>query len=133
MLAVDTSVLLSIFKGEAEGAAWLARLQTEAISRPLIACAVVWAEVRAFFPDDASCRNAFSALGIQFSESDETTAVLAGGIYRNYKRKGGNRSALVPDFLVAAHSATHATALATTDRGYFRKYFPKLILITSPA
>jgi predicted nucleic acid-binding protein len=58
MLAVDTSVLLTIFKGEADGAAWLARLQREAALRPLVACAVVWAEVRAFFRDDPSCREA---------------------------------------------------------------------------
>ena len=132
MLAVDTSVLLSIFKGETDGAAWLTCLQREAASRQLVACAVVWAEVRAFFRDDASCRQALEALGVQLSPDDESTALLAGSIYRSYKSKGGTRTALVPDFLVAAHAATHATALATTDRGYLRNYFPKLALITSP-
>ncbi len=132
MLAVDTSVLLSIFKGEADGAAWLAYLQKEAASRPLVASAVVWAEVRAFFKDDTSCRQILAALGIQLSAENETSALLAGSIYRSYKSKGGTRMKLVPDFLVAAHAATQAAALVTTDRGYFRSYFPKLTLITSP-
>lgn len=133
MLAVDTSVLLTIFKGEAEGVAWLERLQKEAAARPLVACAVVWAEVRAFFRDDAHCRQAMGALHVQLSADDESTALLAGSIYRSYKSKGGSRSTLVPDFLVAAHAATHAAALATTDRGYFRNHFPKLTLITAPS
>ncbi len=132
MLAVDTSVLLSIFKGEADGAAWLTRLQREAASRPLVACSVVWTEVRAFFQDDTTCRNAIAAAGIRLSDGDESTALMAGRIYRSYKSKGGKRGTLVPDFLVAAHAVTHAAALATTDRGYFRHYFPKLTLITSP-
>ena len=132
MLAIDTSVILSVFKGEADGVAWLARLQQEAASHPLVACAVVWAEVRAFFPDDAACHDAITALGIKFSAADESTALMAGRIYRSYKTKGGGRTTLVPDFLVAAHAFTHANALATTDRGYFRQYFPKLTLITSP-
>ena len=132
MLAVDTSVLLSIFKGETDGAAWLVRLQSEAVSHPLVACAVIWAEVRAFFRDDPSCLQALAALGIRLSADDESTALLAGSIYRSYKRKGGTRTTLVPDFLVAAHAATHAAALATSDRGYLRTYFPKLKLITSP-
>lgn len=132
MLAVDTSVILSIFKGEADGAAWFDRLQRESAAQPLIACSVVWAEVRAFFPNDAKCRDALHALEIQFCEENEATALMAGRIYQSYKSKGGTRGTVIPDFMVAAHAATQATALATTDRGYMRQYFPKITLITEP-
>lgn len=126
MVAVDTSVVLSILKGEDEGARWLARLQEEAQLRGLVACAVVWAEVRAFFGNDHECRMAFDALRIGFGVIDEPVALLAGEIFRQYRKAGGSRSAVLPDFLVAAHAAGQATALATMDRGYFRQYFPKL-------
>ena len=130
MLAVDTSVILSILKGEDQGALWLARLQDEASTRDLVASAVVWSEVRAFFGNHRDCQMAFDALKIGFGAIDESAALLAGDIFRQYRKAGGSRSAVLPDFLVAAHAAIHATALATTDRGYFRQYFPKLNILS---
>lgn len=130
MLAVDTSVVLSILKGENEGTSWLARLQAEARVHDLVASAVVWAEVRAFFGNHRECQLAFDALQIGFGAIDESAALLAGDIFRQYRKAGGSRAAILPDFLVAAHAAIHATALATTDRGYFRQYFPKLNIVS---
>ena len=51
-------------------------------SRPLVACAIVWGEVRAFIPDDTTCHDAITALVTQFSDAGESTALVAGRIYR---------------------------------------------------
>jgi predicted nucleic acid-binding protein len=129
MIAIDTSVLLAIFKGEPTADAWVHTLQDRAKSARLIACGVVWAEVRAFFQKDKDCKNAFSTLGIEFSELDESVCLLAGQIQQAYRKHGGKRNVILADFLVAAHAAVHATHLATLDRGYFRTYFPTLSIL----
>ncbi len=49
-VAIDTSVLLAIFKGEARGELWLETLQSAAEAASLLVSSIVLAEVRSFFP-----------------------------------------------------------------------------------
>ncbi len=64
-VAVDTSVLLAIFKGEAKGERWLDCLQTAAEAASLLVSSVVFAETRSFFPSDSACRIAFRDLDLR--------------------------------------------------------------------
>ncbi len=130
-VAVDTSVLLAIFKGEPRGEKWLDVLQSAAASGALVVSSVVYAEIRSFFPSGAACRSALGDLDIVHSPLTEESADLAGRIFRVYREEGGPRTTILPDFLVAAHAATQATALATEDRGYLRAYFPRIRILTA--
>jgi predicted nucleic acid-binding protein len=129
-VAVDTSVLLAIFKGETRGELWLARLQSSAEAASLLLSSVALAEVRSFFPTDDACLNALRELGLRHSPLSETASLLAGKMFRTYRREGGPRTTILPDFLVAAHAATQADSLATEDRGYLRRYFPTVRMLT---
>jgi len=128
-ISVDTSVLLSIFKGENEGVEWHEFLQGHAETKSLIVSSIVVAEVRSFFPNDAQCMKALHALELRHSVLDEETALLAGKIFRSYRNDGGPRTTILPDFLIAAHASTQADALVTEDRGYLRAYFPSIKLL----
>jgi len=46
-----------------------------------------------------------------------------------YRRSGGPREHLIPDFLIAAHAMVHADRLAATDRGYLSRWFNDLKLL----
>jgi len=129
IIAVDTSALLSIFKGESEGEAWLELLHTMAQTKSLIVSTIVLGEIRSFFPSDAACMKAIQSLDLRLSDLDKDSSLLAGKIFRDYRAKGGPRSMILQDFLVAAHAAIQADALATLDRGYLRTYFPKIRLL----
>ena len=63
-VAVDTSVLLAIFKGEPKGEKWLECLLSAAETAALLISSVVFAEVRSFFPSDDACRKALRGIGI---------------------------------------------------------------------
>ena len=129
VIAVDTSALLSIFKGESEGESWLDLLHDLARTKSLIISTVVLGEIRSFFPSDTACLKAIQALDLRVSDLDQNSSLLAGKIFRDYRAKGGPRSTILPDFLVAAHATVQADALATFDRGYLRTYFPKIRLL----
>jgi hypothetical protein len=128
-IAVDTSVLLSIFEGESAGSEWLEFLQGHAETKSLIVSSIVVAEVRSFFSSDAQCMKALRALELRHSLLDEESSLLAGKIFRSYRNEGGPRTTILPDFLIAAHASAQADALATEDRGYLRAYFPSIKLL----
>ena len=129
-VAVDTSALLAIFKGEPKGEAWLECLQSAAETAALLVSSVVLAEVRTFFGSDDACRKALRSIDMKHSPFTEEASLLAGRIYHVYRNEGGPRQTILPDFLVAAHAATQADSLATEDRGYLRTYFPTIRLLS---
>ena len=69
------------------------------------------------------------ALAICYDAISATAAHLAGSIHWQYRREGGPREHLVPDFLIAAHAQVQCDRLAAIDRGYLRRYFPRLKIL----
>jgi predicted nucleic acid-binding protein len=87
------------------------------------------AEVAALIHDDEESTAFFRDLGIDYDPVQPPTALLAGNIFHAYRRAGGPRGHLIPDFLIGAHALLQAGQLAASDRGYLRRYFPKLRVI----
>ena len=125
--AVDTSVLLDVFGGDAQhGPASAAALRTCLKQGKLIACDVVWAEVIAFFASADSGGDVMNRLGVEFSSLEHKAALTAGEIWREYRARGGKRQRVVADFLIGAHAMIQADRLLSHDRGFYRAYFKKL-------
>jgi predicted nucleic acid-binding protein len=127
--AVDTSVLISIAKGEPDATAWVDVLAAALDEGDLVICDVVAAEFFAVLLNEEKFRESLSALAISFSPTSLKSAQLAGTMFKHYRREGGPRDHLLPDFLIGAHAQTHADRLAAVDRGYLRRYFPRLRLL----
>lgn len=56
-------------------------------------------------------------------------AFLAGKAFVSYRRRGGRRSAPLPDFYIGAHAAVSGYRLLTRDVQRFRTYFPTVALV----
>jgi predicted nucleic acid-binding protein len=124
--AVDTSVLIAIAKQEPDAHAWVDVLEEAHGDGDLVFCEVVAAEFFAVLLSEEKFRESLSALGLSFSATSLDSAQLAGAIFKQYRREGGPREHLIPDFLIGAHAQTQANRIAAMDRGYLRRYFPRL-------
>lgn len=132
--AVDSNVLIDIlgadptFGPRSFGAA--RRCAHEGV---LIACAAVWAEVLAAFPDPIETEAALRRIPVEFSALGRAGATRAGVAWRAYRARGGPRERIVADFLVGAHALEEADRLLTRDRGFQRTAFANLEILDPSA
>jgi predicted nucleic acid-binding protein len=127
--AVDSSVLFAVGKGEGDGSAWVNLLRLQGELGPLIVCDVVAAEVSAFFERPEHFLVFLQDLQVEYVPVDRGAAILAGSLFRSYLRAGGPREHMVPDFIVGAHASRQSDQLAASDRGFLRRYFPRLKIL----
>jgi predicted nucleic acid-binding protein len=128
--AIDSSVLWSVFKGEKDARAWMDLLVSARAESSLIVCEVVFAELAPLFPSLHDLETKLEMLGIEFDPLQPASAFMAGEIFREYRGQGGPRDHLIPDFLIGAHAVSQSDCLAAHDRGYLRRYFPALKVLS---
>jgi predicted nucleic acid-binding protein len=128
--AIDSSVLWSVFRGESDARAWVDLLVAARRESGLVVCDVVFAEIAPFFRRVEELNSKLESLGVEYDAIDRASAFAAGEIFKTYRREGGPRVRLIPDFLVGAHALHQAGRLAARDRGYLRRYFPQLRILT---
>src|SRR5665213_2702713 len=126
--AVDTSVLLDVLLNDPQHApASIKALRQATVDGSLILCEIALAEVAPTLPA-ADIPQFLSDWNLTFVSSSQSSAILAGEMYRTYLQRGGQRNRVVPDFLLGAHAQIHAQRLLARDRGYYRDYFKQLKL-----
>jgi predicted nucleic acid-binding protein len=127
--ALDSSVLIQLYRKQPGWEAWRERIAKAATEGALIISSVAFAEYSAAYPSVASVQADLDRLQVIYDPINPEAAYLAGQVFLRYRREGGPRHHLLPDFLIAAHASTQADRLAAIDRGYLRAYFPDLPLL----
>jgi predicted nucleic acid-binding protein len=128
--AVDSSVLWTVFNDEPDAREWSTALLCASREGELVVCDVVLAEIAPAFASREQTLETLDQLGIRVDRLNADSAFEAGRIFRNYRREGGPCTHLIPDFLIGGHALCQSDQLAAVDRGYLRRYFPKLKLLT---
>ncbi len=133
MTLVDTNVLIDLFIPGAEWAAWSAEaLSAAALAGPLAINDVVFAELAVGFDTLADCEAFLAELRIGLVPMPREALFRAGRAFRDYRRRGGARQGVLPDFFIGAHAAAADLKLITRDAGRYRGYFPEVALILPP-
>ncbi len=126
---VDSSVLLDVFTEDSTWLIWSAAQLTAAAQRgALVVNAVVLAEIAPRFSRVETLRAALPSMAV-VEPIPLAASFLAGHAHADYRRAGGLREAILPDFLIGAHAAVTGRPLLTRDQRRVATHIPGAILI----
>jgi predicted nucleic acid-binding protein len=77
--------------------------------------------------------NMLLASRILLVSDNVTIARDAARVQAEYRRRGGRREVLIPDFLIGANAAHYSGRLLTTNPRDFLRFFPNLEVLTPKA
>ncbi|RCS22036.1 type II toxin-antitoxin system VapC family toxin [Phyllobacterium salinisoli] len=134
MTLVDTNVLLDLVTDDPNWADWsIAQLEAASLKGPLLINDVVYAELAVRYDRVESLEAFVDEAGLAIAPMPRAALFLAGKVFKQYRRLGGSRTGVLPDFFIGAHAAVNELPLLTRDVGRYRTYFPSLKLITPDA
>lgn len=129
MTVVDTNVLLDVLvEGARYGDESEARLAAALRAGPVAVNDVIAAELAPLFESERDLWHTLATTQIQHDPYPRTAIFLAGATFLQYRRNGGTRQRILPDFLIGAHALASGATLLTRDRGFYRTRFPGLRL-----
>lgn len=130
MTLVDTNVLLDLVTADPKWADWsVAALETASLRGPLFINDVVYAELSIRYERIEVLDEFIAKAGLEMVGLPRPALFLAGKAFSQYRRAGGTRSGVLPDFFIGAHAAISRLPLLTRDEGRYRTYFPTVQLI----
>jgi predicted nucleic acid-binding protein len=130
MILVDTNVLLDVVGDDPDWADWSQRqLETASARDRLVINPVIYAELSVGFARIEEVDAALATAGIAVVEIPRPALFFAGKVFGAYRKRGGVKTGVLPDFFIGAHAAVARLALLTRDRGRYGSYFPTVELI----
>lgn len=130
MTLVDTNVLLDLVTNDETWADWsVAQLEEASLRGPLVINDVVYAELSVRYERIEDLEAFIDAAGLELRPLPRSALFLAGKVFTRYRRSGGTRTGVLPDFFIGAHAAVAELPLLTRDVGRYQTYFPTVELI----
>jgi predicted nucleic acid-binding protein len=127
---VDSNVLLDIAYDDPSWGDWSRSALTECAEHStLVINPIIYAEVSVGFTSIEALDASFPALLYERQPLPWRAAFLAGKCFRDYRRRGGQRTTALPDFYIGAHAAITRLALLTRDVSRYRSYFPTVEIL----
>lgn len=130
MVLIDSNVLIDVFENDPSWSTWsVAQLRAQSQVHQLAIDPVVYSEISAAFRSPNELDAQLARLEIDIHNAPRPALFLAGKAFVQYRRRGGARTSVPPDFLIGAHAAIRDWPILTRDVRRYRDYFPTVQLI----
>lgn len=134
MTLVDSNVLIDIWTDDPQWYDWsLTRLNEAGRSGPLLINDVIYAESSVGFLNSEDFDVALVKAKVTVAPMPLLALFQAAKAFTEYRRRGGIRTGVLPDFFIGAHALVERLPVLTRDERRFRQYFPSVELIAPGA
>jgi len=113
---LDSNVLLDAVTDDPSWAHW-SQTQLDTASRvgDLVINLVIYAEVSLAYAAIEDLGAGLASVGLEVLEIPRPALFLAAAAFRLYRRRGGARTSVLPDFFIGAHATVEGMTLITRD------------------
>lgn len=131
MILIDTNILIDIASGERQWFEWsMEQLANARQAGDIGINSVIYAEFSMGFSSHDKSHSEITKFGLTLLEMPIAALFRAGQACIAYRKQGGSRTGVLPDFFIGAHAEVLRVPLLTRDEGRYRSYFPDVRLIT---
>lgn len=131
MLLVDTNILVDVWQDDPDWADWsINQLRAQSRVHELAINPIIYAEVSLSYASMETLDERMDDLRLVLHELTRPALFLAGKAFLKYRRAGGKRDSVLPDFFIGAHAAVLGCAVLTRDPRRYRSYFPSVRLLS---
>lgn len=130
LILLDTCVILDILDKESYWHTWAKETLREltktydAVINPII-----FSELCAGMESPAAVLKLLSRLNIGERPLNHDTLFLAAKAFLKYRKQGGEKTGVLPDFYIGAQAAVCKWPLISRDKGRYTSYFPTISVI----
>jgi len=129
-ILIDANVILDIWDVDPIWHGWsTGQLRRQALLCELSINPIIYAEISARFSTSNALDEKLADLGVIVVGIPRRAAFLAGKAYALYRRQGGTKGNVLPDFFIGAHAAVLGCQVLTRDTRRYAAYFPGVRLI----
>jgi predicted nucleic acid-binding protein len=135
VILVDTNVWVDVLNRDPVWHSWsFQALKQARDSAGLAVNPIIYAELCAHTTPSSLIDEFLNDLNAAYTPLSKAAASLAGQAFWVYRARKGNKTGVLPDFLIGAHAQADNLTLLTRDGTRYKTYFPKVKLIcpTSP-
>lgn len=130
---VDTNVLIDVLRDDPRWADWsIGQLRAQSKTHEFIVNSVIYAELSLAFESPSALDEVLEGLDIELEDTPRPALFLAGKAFLEYRRAGGARRSVLPDFFIGAHAAVRGCGILTRDGARYRRHFPRVPLVEPP-
>ncbi len=130
MVLVDTNVLVDVLEDDPEWADWsIAQLRAQSRIHTLAINPIIYAELSLTFSTVEALDRTLNDLGLDLQAIPRPALFLAGKAFVRYRRQGGKKTNVLPDFFIGAHAAVNRMPILTRDVQRYAAYFPDVELM----
>lgn len=126
---VDTNVILDVLLDDPKWSDWSLEALDAHASQRLAINPTIFAELCYRFESVAEVNSTIAEFGFAYLETPKTGLFLASKAFARYKRSGGTRNFVLPDFFIGGHAEARSIPLITRDATRYRTYFPDAEII----
>lgn len=130
MTLVDSNVLIDILSHDRTWSEWSFRMLVHrAAGGPLLINEVIYAEISVHVATEAELEAIIDDLEVAMVRIPRPALFIAGKAYLKYRRAGGIRTGVLPDFFIGAHAQVTGLPILTRDARRYHAYFPEVEVI----
>jgi len=131
MIVVDTNIIVDITAPDPVWERWsLDHLAGGLAIGELIINDIVFAELASRYNEVSSVERVVTEFGLSLRPLSKSAQFLAGHAFARYRRTGGAKTNVLPDFFISAQAIDLDAPLLTRNPKPYRTYFPDIELIS---